>query len=161
MSVMKALVAAREEAGLSQERLGKRLGVSQAALSRWESAGRDIDLADAERYADAVGRRLTVQAADLEPDFAACLEGMLKALEFMDDSEQFWRLHARVLRQLAAQAWARVNPPTDGQRFEDALDASSLRSPEAREASAAYLAEQAAHLTGMDEEQADWDGTVA
>lgn len=160
MSVMQELTAARKEAGLSQERLGERLGMSRSAVSHWEADGpgqRDIGLAEAERYAAAVGRRLTVQAADLEPDFAACLEGMLKALEFMDDSEQFWRLHARVLRQLAAQAWVRVNPPTAAQQFDDAMDASSLRTPEVTAAAEEERRKLEGSLTGMALEQYDWE----
>ena len=46
---------------------------------------------------------------------------------------------------------------TERQQFADLLDASSLGAPEVREAIAVAQAEQASTLTGMPEEQADWE----
>lgn len=50
-----------------------------------------------------------------------------------------------------------VDARTDRQRFDDLLDASSLGAPDVRDAIAADPFDQAARLTGMPEEQADWD----
>jgi transcriptional regulator with XRE-family HTH domain len=55
--------AAREDAGLSQEALGAKLGVTQTAVSYWEAGKRDPGVADLLRIADA----LSVTASSLLP----------------------------------------------------------------------------------------------
>lgn len=45
-----------------------------------------------------------------------------------------------------------------GEPFDELLARSSLGSPQVRKAIAAYEAEQQARLTGVPDEQADWEG---
>ena len=49
--------SAREAAGLTQEELAGKLGVTQTAVSYWESGKRDLGVADLERIAFALGVR--------------------------------------------------------------------------------------------------------
>lgn len=50
----------RERAGLTQEELAEALGVTRAALSRWESGRRNPRAANAIAYVDALDRLLTL-----------------------------------------------------------------------------------------------------
>ncbi len=61
-----ALVARRQELGLSQTEVAARMGTSQSAVARLEAAGADVRLSSLERYATAVGTRLEwrLQVAD-------------------------------------------------------------------------------------------------
>src|SRR5258708_37816627 len=52
---------ARREAGLTQEQLAGRLGVSQAALARLERSGANPTIATLERVLGAAGRRLDLR----------------------------------------------------------------------------------------------------
>lgn len=54
---------AREDAGLSQEDLAKRLHTQKSAISRIENHAEDIRLSTLERFAEAVGKRLTLRIA--------------------------------------------------------------------------------------------------
>ena len=54
---------ARTEAGLTQEQLARRLGVSQAALARLERRGANPTVATLERVLRAAGRRLDMRLA--------------------------------------------------------------------------------------------------
>ncbi len=49
---------AREQAGLTQEELAKRLATQKSAISRIENHAGDIRLSTLERYARALGRQL-------------------------------------------------------------------------------------------------------
>jgi ribosome-binding protein aMBF1 (putative translation factor) len=51
---------AREEAGLSQEELAKRLHTRKTAISRIENHAEDIKLSTLERFASALGKKLQV-----------------------------------------------------------------------------------------------------
>jgi transcriptional regulator with XRE-family HTH domain len=60
--VIAQLIAARREQRLSQAALARRLGITQTAVSYWESGKRDVSLVDAVRWASALGR--VILAAD-------------------------------------------------------------------------------------------------
>ena len=51
---------AREEAGLTQEELAKKLNTKKSAVSRLENHAENIRLSTLERYARALGRKLHV-----------------------------------------------------------------------------------------------------
>ncbi len=51
---------AREQAGLTQEGLAKRLATQKSAISRIENHAGDIRLSTLERYARALGRQLSL-----------------------------------------------------------------------------------------------------
>ncbi|RYG87856.1 MAG: XRE family transcriptional regulator [Alphaproteobacteria bacterium] len=51
---MAALAAARENAGLTQEELGRRLGVDQTYVSKYETGRRRIDVVEFMRIVAAV-----------------------------------------------------------------------------------------------------------
>jgi len=55
---MTDLVARREAAGLSQTEVAARMGTSQSAVARLESASADARMSTLERYAAAVGAQL-------------------------------------------------------------------------------------------------------
>ena len=48
----------REEAGLTQEKLAKKLNTKKSAISRIENHARDIRLSTLEKYAAVLGKRL-------------------------------------------------------------------------------------------------------
>jgi DNA-binding XRE family transcriptional regulator len=54
---------AREEAGLTQDELAKRLHTKKSAISRIENHAEDIRLSTLEKFAEAVGKRLTLRIA--------------------------------------------------------------------------------------------------
>ena len=54
---------AREEAGLTQEELARRLKTKKTAISRIENHSEDIKLSTLERVANALGKRLQVRIA--------------------------------------------------------------------------------------------------
>ena len=56
--VMQRLRVAREQQGLTQAQLGKRLEVSRATINRWETGERTPDLATLEKIAKALGLKL-------------------------------------------------------------------------------------------------------
>ena len=57
--LMRELAAAREEAGMSQTVVAARMGTSQSAVARIETGEADVRLSTADRFAAAVGKRLT------------------------------------------------------------------------------------------------------
>ena len=57
------LKQAREDAGLTQEELARRLHTKKTAISRIENHAEDIKLSTLERFAEAIGRRLTLKIA--------------------------------------------------------------------------------------------------
>jgi ribosome-binding protein aMBF1 (putative translation factor) len=52
---------AREEAGLTQEELARRLNTQKTAISRIENHAEDIKLSTLERVASALGKRLEIR----------------------------------------------------------------------------------------------------
>ena len=54
--LMRQLVEARQEGGLSQTEIAARMGTSQSAVARLERGDFDVRLSTLERYAAAVGR---------------------------------------------------------------------------------------------------------
>ena len=54
---------AREEAGLTQEELAKRLKTKKTAISRIENHAEDVKLSTLERVASALGKRLEIRIA--------------------------------------------------------------------------------------------------
>lgn len=55
MSIAARIRAFREAAGVTQAELGRRLGVGQSAVQKWEAGTRDLSVTDLERLADAIG----------------------------------------------------------------------------------------------------------
>jgi HTH-type transcriptional regulator / antitoxin HipB len=55
---------AREEAGVTQEAIARKLRTKKSAISRIENHAEDIRLSTLEKYANALGRKLRVQLAD-------------------------------------------------------------------------------------------------
>ena len=52
---------AREEAGLTQEEVAKRLKTKKSAISRIENHAEDIKLSTLKRFAQAVGKEISLQ----------------------------------------------------------------------------------------------------
>jgi predicted transcriptional regulator len=59
--LMKELVKARRERGLSQTEIAARMGTSQSAVARLERGDLDVRLSTLERYAAAVGHTVDVR----------------------------------------------------------------------------------------------------
>lgn len=57
------LKAAREEAGLTQEQLAKKLNTKKTAISRIENHAEDIKLSTLDKFAQALGKKLTIDVA--------------------------------------------------------------------------------------------------
>ena len=57
------LRAAREEAGLTQDQSAERLRTKKSAISRIENHAEDIRLSTLEKFAEAIGKRLTLKIA--------------------------------------------------------------------------------------------------
>ena len=55
------LKQAREEAGITQENLAKKLHTRKSAISRIENQSKDIRLSTLEKFAEAVGRQIRVE----------------------------------------------------------------------------------------------------
>lgn len=51
---------AREEAGMTKEEVARKLGTKKSAISRIENHSENIRLSTLEKFAEAVGKRLTV-----------------------------------------------------------------------------------------------------
>jgi transcriptional regulator with XRE-family HTH domain len=62
------LQKAREEAGLSQEELAKKLGCTQASLSNYELGKRRLYLADLQRIGQLLGKPVTYFLEDSEDE---------------------------------------------------------------------------------------------
>jgi HTH-type transcriptional regulator/antitoxin HipB len=57
------LRAAREDAGLTQDDLAEKLHTHKSAISRIENHAEDIRLSTLEKFAEAIGKRLTLKIA--------------------------------------------------------------------------------------------------
>lgn len=55
---------AREEAGLTQDEVARRLRTKKSAISRIENHANDVRLSTIRRYADAVGANLQIRLAN-------------------------------------------------------------------------------------------------
>jgi len=55
---------AREQAGITQEMIAKKLRTKKSAISRIENHAEDIRLSTLEKYARALGKKLKFQLAD-------------------------------------------------------------------------------------------------
>ena len=55
---------AREDAGITQETIARKLRTKKSAISRIENHAEDIRLSTLEKYANALGRKLRVQLTD-------------------------------------------------------------------------------------------------
>jgi transcriptional regulator with XRE-family HTH domain len=55
---------ARERAGVTQEKIARKLRTKKSAISRIENHAEDIRLSTLEKYAKALGMRLKVQLTD-------------------------------------------------------------------------------------------------
>src|SRR5687768_3230613 len=64
------LLAAREQAGLTQAEVARRLGTHKSAISRMENHAEDIRLSTLQRYAEAVGCFLSLE---LRPESEATI----------------------------------------------------------------------------------------
>lgn len=60
------LQVAREQAGMTQQQVAERMGTRKSAISRLENNAGDVRLSTLQRYAEAVGRRLVIEVAELE-----------------------------------------------------------------------------------------------
>ncbi len=58
-----ALKQAREEAGLTQEELAKKLNTKKSAISRIENHAEDIKLSTLDKFATALGKQLFLDVA--------------------------------------------------------------------------------------------------
>ena len=54
---------AREEAGLTQEELARRINTKKTAISRIENHAEDIKLSTLEKFVNALGKQLTISVA--------------------------------------------------------------------------------------------------
>jgi transcriptional regulator with XRE-family HTH domain len=79
-TVIESLRQARRKQGLAQSEVARRVGTSQPAVARLESGGVDPRLATVERYAHAVGLRLTTVGAALRPDVPGTARAMASAI---------------------------------------------------------------------------------
>ena len=57
------LKQAREEAGLTQEELAKKMNTKKSAISRIENHAEDIKLSTIEKFANALGKKLRLEVA--------------------------------------------------------------------------------------------------
>jgi len=57
------LKQARQDAGFTQEEVAERLQTKKTAISRIENHAEDIKLSTLERFAEAIGKRLTLKIA--------------------------------------------------------------------------------------------------
>jgi ribosome-binding protein aMBF1 (putative translation factor) len=57
------LRTAREKAGLTQDEVATRLSTKKSAISRIENHAEDIRLSTLEKFAEAIGKRLTLKIA--------------------------------------------------------------------------------------------------
>ena len=62
------LQVAREQAGMTQQQVAERMGTRKSAISRLENNAGDVRLSTLQRYAEAVGRRLVIEVAELEEE---------------------------------------------------------------------------------------------
>ena len=82
----KKLQEAREEAGLSQDELAKKIGCTQASLSNYELGKRRLYLADLQRIGQLLGKQITY---------------------FLDDSYEEESVHSDEIQQILEEQYLR------------------------------------------------------
>lgn len=124
-SSLEQLRSARQQRGLSQTEVANRIGTTQSAIARLEATASDPRLSTVERYAEAIGLRLTVTSdgstslrqtagaiqASLGRDDPS--EALRHIIQFIDDVR---RLDPGLRRQAVL-----VEPEPTGDRRWDAL----------------------------------------
>lgn len=93
---MSSLVRLREEHQLRQEDVAERLGITQAAVSKFERYDSNPTLASIRRYALAVGARLSLVVVDDLPSHSIAVDPLPKKREARN-SEVDWSRARRVL----------------------------------------------------------------
>lgn len=93
---MTSLVHLREEHQLRQEDIAERLGITQAAVSKFERYDSNPTLASIRRYALAVGARLSLAVIDDLPSHSIAVDPLPKKREGRS-SEVDWSRATRVL----------------------------------------------------------------
>lgn len=78
------LLAARQEAGLTQVEVARRLGTHKSAISRMENHAEDIRLSTLQRYAEAIGCFLRLE---LRPESEARIPTAVRAVAAASDGE--------------------------------------------------------------------------
>ena len=58
--IMKAMIAARMETGITQQQLSERTGINQSNLSRIENGNGNPSVATLQRIASALGKKLSI-----------------------------------------------------------------------------------------------------
>ena len=58
--IMKAMIAARTEAGITQQQLSERTGINQSNLSRIENGNGNPSVSTLNRIASALGKKLSI-----------------------------------------------------------------------------------------------------
>lgn len=90
--LIRDLVLAREDAGLSQSEVGARMGISQSAVARIESGRRDVRLSTLRRYANAVGASVRhFVTPQREAEAAAATVRGLRLVQRVEDPEVTWK----------------------------------------------------------------------
>lgn len=92
------LLAAREQAGLTQAEVARRLGTHKSAISRMENHAEDMRLSTLQRYAEAVGCFLDLQ---LRPESEATIPAAVCAVA-AEPAAQPARKRPRRARAVAA-----------------------------------------------------------
>jgi transcriptional regulator with XRE-family HTH domain len=62
-AVIKALVAARRKARLSQTEVAERMGTTQSSIARMESGKGNVTIESVQRYAKATGQKIKLEFA--------------------------------------------------------------------------------------------------
>jgi transcriptional regulator with XRE-family HTH domain len=75
------LQEAREEAGLSQEELARKIGCTQASLSNYELGKRRLYLADLQRIGQLLGKQITYFLDESEEQESLPLNEILQIME--------------------------------------------------------------------------------
>lgn len=78
------LLSARQQAGLTQAEVARRLGTHKSAISRMENHAEDIRLSTLQRYAEAVGCFLSLE---LRPESEATIPTALRAVAGAGEAE--------------------------------------------------------------------------
>lgn len=96
--LMSSLVRLREEHQLRQEDVAERLGISQAAVSKFERYDSNPTLGSIRRYALAVGARLSLAVIDDAPGYTVEVGPLVVTRREPRNAEVDWsRATARVL----------------------------------------------------------------
>ncbi len=81
VKIGRKLQQAREEVGLSQEELAKKIGCTQASLSNYELGKRRLYLADLQRIGQLLGKQLTYFLDDSEEEDQTVDDSLIAVLK--------------------------------------------------------------------------------